>query len=71
MAITPDDLTKFHPQTVLRDWGHGNAFKLADAHTGVCVFGATASGKGTGEHKSRASQADKCTEHEHEDGSAR
>ena len=41
-------LPEFHPQTVLRDWGGGNAFKLADAQTGVCAFGATGSGKTTG-----------------------
>jgi hypothetical protein len=47
------------------------AFRLADTHAEMCVFGATGSGKGTGEHKSRAGQAHKCTEHEHKDGSAR
>jgi len=48
VASAPDALPEFHPQTVLRDWGGGNAFKLADAQTGVCVFGATGSGKTTG-----------------------
>jgi hypothetical protein len=41
-------LPEFHPQTVLRDWGGGQAFRLADAQTGVCVFGATGSGKTSG-----------------------
>jgi hypothetical protein len=40
-------LPEFHPRTVLRDWGNGEAFHLADALTGVCVFGATGSGKPT------------------------
>ncbi len=44
-------LPEFHPQTVLRDWGNGNAFRLADAQTGVCVFGATGSGKTSGPAK--------------------
>jgi len=44
----PHDLPDFHPQTVLRDWGGGEAFRLADAQTGVCVLGATGSGKSTG-----------------------
>ncbi len=30
------------------DWGNGEAFRLADAQTGVCVFGATGSGKTSG-----------------------
>ena len=41
MPISPDDLPDFHPQTVLRDWGEGQGFRLADALTGVRVFGAT------------------------------
>ncbi len=41
-------LPEFHPQTVVRDWGNGHAFRLADALTGVCVFGATGSGKTSG-----------------------
>jgi hypothetical protein len=44
-------LPEFHPQTVLRDWGNGQAFRLADAQTGVCVFGATGSGKTSGPAK--------------------
>jgi hypothetical protein len=42
------ELPDFHPQAVLRDWGNGQAFHLADALTGVCVFGATGSGKTSG-----------------------
>jgi hypothetical protein len=33
---------------VIRDWGKGQAFRLADALTGVAVFGATGSGKTSG-----------------------
>src|SRR5882672_5402370 len=44
-------LPEFHPQTVIRDWGDGQAFRLADAQTGVCVFGATGSGKTSGPAK--------------------
>ena len=44
-------LPDFHPQTVIRDWGNGHAFRLADAQTGVCVFGATGSGKTSGPAK--------------------
>ncbi|MBI3419879.1 MAG: hypothetical protein HY053_07095, partial [Proteobacteria bacterium] len=46
-----DPLPEFHPQTVLRDWGNGEGFRLADALTGVCVFGATGSGKTSGPAK--------------------
>jgi hypothetical protein len=50
--VSPHDvLPEFHPQTVLRDWGNGQAFRLADAQTGVCVFGATGSGKTSGPAK--------------------
>jgi hypothetical protein len=42
------ELPEFHPLTVLRDWGEGRAFRLADALTGVAVFGATGSGKTSG-----------------------
>src|ERR1022692_582873 len=35
-----NELPEFHPQTLLRDRGNGQAFRLADAQTGVCVFGA-------------------------------
>lgn len=41
-------LPDFHPLTVIRDWGNGQAFRLTDALTGVCVFGATGSGKTSG-----------------------
>jgi hypothetical protein len=41
----------FHPQTILRDWGNGHAFRLSDALTGVCCFGATGSGKTSGPAK--------------------
>jgi hypothetical protein len=51
MATGLEALPEFHPQTVLRDWGNGNAFRLADAQTGVCVFGATGSGKTSGPAK--------------------
>lgn len=44
-------LPDFHPQTILRDWGNGQSFRLADALTGVCVFGATGSGKTSGPAK--------------------
>jgi len=47
MPDSPDDLPDFHPQTVLRDWGNGQGFRLAEALTGVCVFGATGSGTAT------------------------
>jgi hypothetical protein len=51
MAQDPQDLPEFHPQTVIRDWGNGQAFRLADALTGTCVFGATGSGKTSGPAK--------------------
>src|ERR1700761_6035887 len=51
MPGPPQLLPDFHPQTVLRDWGSGQAFHLADAQTGVCVFGATGSGKTSGPAK--------------------
>jgi len=41
-------LPEFHPLTVVRDWGNGQAFRIADALTGVAVFGATGSGKTSG-----------------------
>ena len=37
--------------TVVRDWGDGEGFLLADALTGVCAFGATGSGKTSGPAK--------------------
>ena len=51
MDVGNGELPDFHPQTDLRDWGHGQAFRLADALTGVCVFGATGSGKTSGPAK--------------------
>lgn len=51
MKARPESLPDFHPQTVLRDWGNGQAFRLIDAQTGVCVFGATGSGKTSGPAK--------------------
>src|ERR1700722_5227945 len=48
---TMDQLPDFHPQTMLRDWGSGQAFRLADAQTGGGVFGATGSGKTSGPAK--------------------
>lgn len=51
MFKTSEALPQFHPQTVIRDWGNGHAFRLADALTGVCVFGATGSGKTSGPAK--------------------
>ena len=41
-------LPEFHPLTVIRDWGNGQAFRLSDALTGVCAYGATGSGKTSG-----------------------
>src|ERR1700693_2445262 len=51
MATGTHSLPAFHPHTVLRDWGGGQAFRLADATSGVCVFGATGSGKTSGPAK--------------------
>jgi hypothetical protein len=51
MAGGNEGLAEFHPQTVIRDWGSGQAFRLSDALTGVCVFGATGSGKTSGPAK--------------------
>lgn len=44
MAQLPD----FHPLEVVRDWGGMDAFRIGDAQTGTCVFGATGSGKTSG-----------------------
>ena len=49
-----NELPEFHPQTLLRDRGNGQAFRLADALTGVCLFGATGSGTTSGSAKHRA-----------------
>jgi hypothetical protein len=43
--------SEFHPLSVIRDWPNGQAFRLDDALTGVCVFGATGSGKTSGPAK--------------------
>ncbi len=40
--------TPFHPATLLRDWGDGYGFYIADALTGIAAFGATGSGKTSG-----------------------
>ena len=50
-APEKDELPDFHPLTVLRDWKNGQAFRLADAQTGVICFGATGSGKTSGPAK--------------------
>jgi hypothetical protein len=49
--IAGEELPDFHPLTMIRDWGNGEGFRLADALTGVCVFGATGSGKTSGPAK--------------------
>ena len=41
----------FNPAAALRDWRDGDYFRVADALTGVCVFGATGSGKTSGPAK--------------------
>ena len=41
-------LPAFHPVTPIRNWGNRQAFRIADALTGVCAFGATGSGKTSG-----------------------
>jgi hypothetical protein len=48
---SPGELPEFHPLTLIRDWGGGQGFRLADAVTGVSVFGATGSGKTSGPAK--------------------
>jgi hypothetical protein len=47
-------LPAFHPQSLIRDWGDGHSFRVADAQTGVCIFGATGSGKSSGPGKNLA-----------------
>lgn len=44
-------LSQFDPNTVIRQWGTTHAFRIADAQTGVCIFGATGSGKTSGPGK--------------------
>jgi hypothetical protein len=51
MRVESGELEEFHPLTLLRDWGNGDAFRIADALTGVAVFGATGSGKTSGPAK--------------------
>jgi hypothetical protein len=51
MPPAASELSEFHPTTLIRDWGAGQGFRLADAQTGVCVFGATGSGKTSGPAK--------------------
>jgi hypothetical protein len=41
----------FHPQTVIRDWGNGYAFRVADAQCGTVTFGSTGGGKSSGPNK--------------------
>jgi hypothetical protein len=41
----------FNPAAALRDWEDGDYFRVSDALTGVCVFGATGSGKTSGPAK--------------------
>jgi hypothetical protein len=47
----PHELPDFHPMTVIRDWGEGEAFRLVHAQSGVIAFGATGSGKTSGPAK--------------------
>jgi hypothetical protein len=51
MRSNRETLPRFHPSTVIRDWGN-SYFSIADATCGTAVFGATGSGKtsGTGKH---------------------
>lgn len=49
--MATSELPEFHPLTLLRDWGGSAGFRLADALTGVAVFGATGSGKTSGPAK--------------------
>jgi len=44
----PAPLPEFHRLTVIREWPKEQPFRLADALTGVSVFGATGSGKTSG-----------------------
>jgi hypothetical protein len=41
-------LPPFHPQTVLRQWDNGEAFRIEDAVAGNICFGQTGSGKSSG-----------------------
>jgi hypothetical protein len=51
VKIALSRIPEFHPQTPLRDWGGRDAFRVADALTGVGIFGATGSGKSSGPAK--------------------
>jgi hypothetical protein len=46
-----DALPDFHPLTVLRSLGDDDFFRIFEALTGICVFGATGSGKTSGPAK--------------------
>jgi TraM recognition site of TraD and TraG len=41
-------LPEYHPETLLRDWGNGLGFRIADALTGAAIFGSTGGGKTSG-----------------------
>jgi hypothetical protein len=51
LAQSEQELPEFYPQTVLRDWDNGQAFRLLDVLTGACVSDATDSGKAPGPAK--------------------
>jgi hypothetical protein len=54
LPVPNEELPKYHPFTVLRDWNalsKGAAFRISDAQTGVISFGATGSGKTSGPAK--------------------
>ena len=53
-AVKPAALPPFHPDTILRDLGDGDAFTLGDALTGTIILGGTGSGKTSGPAKSLA-----------------
>ena len=44
-------LPLYHPDIIVRDLGGGDAFRISDALTGACAFGATGSGKTSGPGK--------------------
>jgi type IV secretory pathway TraG/TraD family ATPase VirD4 len=44
-------LARFHPETVIRELGDGETFKISDAVTHVGILGATGSGKSSGSGK--------------------
>ncbi|MDB6025855.1 MAG: hypothetical protein JWM68_2078 [Verrucomicrobiales bacterium] len=45
MNLFSSKLPIYHPQSVLKDYGKGDAFRIVDALCGVSYFGATGSGK--------------------------